>query len=401
MSVYYLVFGTTPELSRLEWQSVYPQVGLKDLSPRLSQIDWSETEAASADQLVNQLGGLVKVLKAETTLTVKTQAELYLQVADYLATHQPKPEFSLMEYGASKVGQLSPQQLKNELKDRGLSARFVHQTGPEGLSAAVLLHQKRVIELNLIHTPETLTLAKTIAVQDIDDWTIRDRSKPYADHKKGMLPPKVARMMVNIGLGENRTARLYDPFCGSGTILLEGVLLGAQVMGSDLDQVAVMGTEANLAWLPEIYPQTATGVATAELKTADATHVTWPDLTHQIDTIVTEPFLGKPKPQPVALKNMFRGLEKLYLGVLKHWISLLKPGARVVMVWPLVQSGRHEFSLLNLIDKLSVWGYTLQVNPPVKYARPAAVVQRQIVVLTWQPPQSSGESQKSSHKILK
>ena len=55
MSVHYLLFGATPELSRLEWQSVYPNVPLKHLSARLSQIDWPELQPA--DQLVNQLGG--------------------------------------------------------------------------------------------------------------------------------------------------------------------------------------------------------------------------------------------------------------------------------------------------------------------------------------------------------
>lgn len=385
MSVHYLLFGATPELSRLEWQSVYPHIPLKQLSARLSQIEWPDIE--TADQLINQLGGLVKVLRAEQTLEVKNQPELYNQVADYLETHQTKPEFSLVEYGHSKVGQLSPQTLKNELKSKGLSVRFIRQSSPEGLSAAVLLHQKRVIELNLIHTAEGIVLAKTIGVQDIDDWTVRDRSKPYADHKKGMLPPKVARMMVNIGMGENRSALLYDPFCGTGTTLMEGALLGAQIIGSDLDGVAIQGAEANLSWLAETYPQVAETIKTAQLKTADATHVTWPNLPQKVDALVTEPFLGKPKPQPAFLKNMFKGLEKLYLGALKQWVQFLKPGARIVMVWPLVEAEKHEYSLIHLIDKLGAWGYTLQVNPPVTYARPFAIVQRQIVVLTWQPPQ--------------
>ncbi len=385
MSVHYLLFGATPELSRLEWTSVYPQIPLTHLSARLSQIDWPDLD--SADQLVAQLGGLVKVLRAEETLVAKNQPELYNQVADYLETHQSKPEFSLVEYGHSKVGQLSPQVLKNALKDKGLSARFIRQSSPEGLSAAVLLHQKRVIELNLIHTPETIVLAKTLAVQDIDDWTVRDRSKPYADHKKGMLPPKVARMMVNIGLGDRRDVLMYDPFCGTGTTLMEAALLGAQVMGSDLDATSIAGAEANLQWLAETYPRAASAVANAKLKVADATHVSWPELPQKVDVIVTEPFLGKPKPQPAFLKNMFRGLEKLYLGTLKNWTSLLKPGAKIVMVWPMVQTEKHTYSLEHLIDKLGVWGYTLQVNPPVTYARPFAIVQRQIVVLTWQPPQ--------------
>jgi hypothetical protein len=384
MSEYFLLFGTTPELSRQEWQAVYPAVALQDYSARLAKIDWPDLQPA--ETLVDRLGGLVKVLRVEQTLTVKTQPELYELVTDYLATHQSKPEFSLSEYGSSKVGNLSPQELKNLLKLKGLSARFLRQDG-DGLSAAVLLHQKNVIELVLIHQGTDVVLAKTVGVQNIDDWTVRDRNKPYADSKKGMLPPKVARMMVNIGLGTKENAVLLDPFCGSGTVLMEAALLGAQIAGSDADPVAITGTKANLEWLAEVYPQTAQATEAALLQIADATHLQVGELNRKIDVIVTEPFLGKPKPQPGVLANMFKGLEKLYLGALKQWQTFLKPGATIVMIWPVVEAKSHQYSLLSLIDKLRPWGYTLQVDPPVRYFRPLAIVQRQIVVLTWQPPQ--------------
>lgn len=386
MSVHYLVFGTTPELSKLEWQAVYPAIALVPVTERVAKIDWPDQD--SAEQLVNKLGGLVKVLRSEQALKATTQAALYEEIGDYLATHQTKPEFGLTEYGSTKVGQLSPQTLKNDLKSRGISARFLRQEG-DGMSAAILLHQKRVIELNLIHEPDQITLAKTIGVQNIDDWTIRDRSKPYADRKKGMLPPKVARIMVNIGVGQKTDAIVYDPFCGSGTVLMEAALLGSQIVGSDLDATAMAGTEANLQWLTQTYPQTTAIVDQAKLQIADVTHVMWPKLARTIDVVVTEPFLGKPKPQPEAMKNIFRGLEKLYLGAFKQWLNFLKPGATLVMVWPMVKTDRLTFNLEHLVDKIKVWGYTLQIDPPVRYARPGAIVERQIVVLKWHPPQGS------------
>lgn len=384
MSVHYLVFGTTPELSRLEWQAVYPDIALVLVTERVAKIDWPDQDSAA--ELVNKLGGLVKVLRADQILKATTQEALYEEIGDFLATHETKPEFGLTEYGSTKVGQLSPQTLKNDLKSRGISARFLRQEG-DGMSAAILLHQKRVIELNLIHEPDQITLAKTIGVQNIDDWTLRDRSKPYADRKKGMLPPKVARIMVNIGVGTKTDAIVYDPFCGSGTILMEAALLGSQIVGSDLDATAMAGTEANLQWLAQTYPESASKVANAKLQIADVTHVQWPKLARTIDVLVTEPFLGKPKPDLAAVKNIFRGLEKLYLGAFKQWLNFLKPGAKIVMVWPLVKTDKITFTLEHLVDKLKVWGYTLQIDPPVRYARPGAVVERQIIVFTWNSPQ--------------
>jgi hypothetical protein len=165
------------------------------LTDRVAKIDWPDQNSAA--ELVNQLGGLVKVLRADQILRATTQAALYEEIGDYLVTHEAKPEFVLTEYGHSKVGQLSPQSLKNDLKLRGISARFLRQEG-DGLSAAIILHQISVIELNLIHEAGQISLAKTIGVQNIDDWTLRDRSKPYADRKKGMLPPKVARLWLTL-----------------------------------------------------------------------------------------------------------------------------------------------------------------------------------------------------------
>ena len=82
------------------------------------------------------------------------------------------------------------------------------------------------------------------------------------------------------------------------------------------------------------------------------------------------------------MANIFKGLEKLYLGAFKHWTKWLADGARLVVVLPYVQTEKHTYSQQKLIDKLKEWGYTLTVEP-VLYARPQAIVQRQIVIFTW------------------
>jgi len=38
----------------------------------------------------------------------------------------------------------------------------------------------------------------------------------------GMLPPKLAQMMINLSLGNT----IYDPFVGLGTVLIESVHMG-------------------------------------------------------------------------------------------------------------------------------------------------------------------------------
>ncbi len=59
------------------------------------------------------------------------------------------------------------------------------------------------------------------------------------------IHPKIAKALMNCVL-LRKGQRLLDPFCGTGGILIEGALLGAEVFGCDIDPKMVRGTEENL-----------------------------------------------------------------------------------------------------------------------------------------------------------
>ncbi len=205
-------------------------------------------------------------------------------------------------------------------------------------------------------------------------WIKRDRNKPYADHKKGMLPPKLARTLVNIGLSyleiTDDKLRLYDPFCGTGTVLMEALLLGCEVVGSDLQTEAIVGSKTNLDWLCKEYKlEKDFSVFQSESTKAQPKK--------KANLIVTEPFLGKQTPQAREYANIYKGLYKLYLGSFKHWTKLLKNNAVVVIIFPVFSKSKKAAPWQKLIDKLSVLGYT-SLSEPVGYARPQAVVKRSI-----------------------
>ena len=67
--------------------------------------------------------------------------------------------------------------------------------------------------------------------------------KPYRDMRRGMLPPKLARSLVNLAIGAKSPSdmTILDPFCGTGTVLMEAMLLGTHVVGTDLAPAVFMG----------------------------------------------------------------------------------------------------------------------------------------------------------------
>jgi len=379
-NTYYFLIGRTPELSIQELKSVLPDQELIQFTEELVRAELESDEQAMT--LFKQLGGSLKVMKQVGVFNLVDEESLLDYIAAYLAQF-PKPTFAIAEINRQNIPKIENQFIKNRLKARNISSRFI-EGSRSGLTAAVLTHQD-LIELVIIRMDEDTMFTHTLATQDIDDWTRRDRVKPYADRKKGMLPPKLARMMTNLARGnwkreqrltplsQLKTPFLYDPFCGSGTVLLEALMLELPVSGSDIDQDAVRDTQNNLDWFSQMYQSQIE----AAVFYSDATLVTSEQLKTLVDLLVTEPFLGKPNPQEIQLPNIFKGLEKLYWGAFRQWTKILADQAVLVIIFPYVEAGKTVYALEKLIDKLAVLGYT-PVSEPIMYHRPQAVVQRQI-----------------------
>lgn len=374
MSQYIFQLGNTPELSIAEIKAVRPEL---DLSMPLEDLALAELASdETAQELMDVLGGTVKIIKVLAEIPEVSPEGLNERLAAILALDD-KVQFSIAELGRDHLPPIEAADIKTLLTERGVKVRY-REGSRHGLSAAVLLNTRKLKEFYVVQTANKTYLGQTVVVQNIDDWSKRDRQKPYADRKKGMLPPKVARIMVNLTVrNDDKTDKtLMDPFCGSGTVLMEAMLSGVNVIGNDQDPAAVEGSRKNIEWL-EIQEDLE---VSSQLFMRDATRLELPRL-QRVDYIATEPFLGKPKPNISKLPFIFKGLERLYLGAFRQWTKLLRDGARVTIVFPYVEAefrGETQvFSLEALIDKIQELGYTTN-SKPINYHRSHAVVQRQI-----------------------
>ncbi|MBR1530825.1 MAG: hypothetical protein IJ643_02065 [Eubacterium sp.] len=88
----------------------------------------------------------------------------------------------------------------------------------------------------------------TLTLESEDHWDYRGNSKSERDYVHGfctypaMMVPKMQREILDVCVSQidNEKPVLLDPFAGSGTILVEGMLKGLNVVGIDINPLAVL-----------------------------------------------------------------------------------------------------------------------------------------------------------------
>jgi tRNA G10 N-methylase Trm11 len=203
-------------------------------------------------------------------------------------------------------------------------------------------------------------IAKTLVVQDFEDYGRRDYQRPVRDEKQGMIPPKVAQIMLNFAEAKPGET-LLDPFCGIGTIVQEGVLLGYRVLGSDINPGAIAGSEKNLEWFRNRYkiPQGKFHVEVSDAKQVSklVANLVKIGAFQTISGIVTEGYLGPMYtkfPTPPEIEKNFKELEELYTASFQDFLKFLPSGGKVVICFPAYKhfKGYTPLPSLDFITKI-------------------------------------------------
>lgn len=377
MPSYLFFLGRSPELGRTELEVFSPHpIKIHDSIYRIEeeffQVNGKEMPIPDSMQV---LGGTVKIAKILGFVLQPDTKTL----AEFIAgLDSDKITFGFSTYeGVKKISQAVCQDIKNLLEQGGRKVRFVLPQEGSVLSG-VAVEKQSVREINIVPFENGFLLSRTVAVQEFEEWASRDYDRPEFDSKKGMLPPKAARMVVNIGLGAHAAGKtLLDPFCGMGTIPGEAVLRGAVAMGADNSKEAIEKAKKNSIWLRS---RDAT-LPPVTYFISDATHISEFVRKGTIDAIVTEPFMGSPKlglgkiTDKKEIRNAIKGLEKLYIGCLRDWLDLLKQDGVIVIALPEIIQGNTKYFVKSIIDSCETLGYTM-TSGPLPYSRPQAVVRR-------------------------
>ncbi len=250
--------------------------------------------------------------------------------------------------------------LKEDLRQNGLSSRYVEPQSGQTSLTSVQVGENRVLdtgfEIVLVEAEEEWLAGLTLWVQDYSGQTARDYDRPHADPRSGMLPPKLARMIVNLARGPNART-LLDPFCGSGGTLMEALLVGLSPTGMDRDFETVRAARANCEWLMERFngsfpvPSFTQGDATEMHRYFDPL---------SFDAVATEPYLGPPlthSPSPRRLKAVLADLHSLYRETLAEIRIVTRPGGRVVFITPCFCDSSGDVRHVSVHSTIQLAGY--------------------------------------------
>lgn len=305
-------------------------------------------------------------------------------------------------------------QAKRLAKESGMSVRYVMPKEGDELSTAQVWHEGfAVLSMRADNTATNFefclwkqgsewVVGRTLTVQNIESYTRRDFGIPFPDPVNGMVPPKLAQMMVNVAVGTKwQDVAVYDPFCGSGRIVSEGRLLGYASWGSDINAKVVHEAQQNVQQV--ILTETGEALHERVVWEHDALKVeeneqlqvrlvhTKPGAWH----VVSEPFLGRPLRNPLTEEQASRWTEEmlpLYVRFLETWSkeSLRKAGYKtlpksILITIPAVQVVGREKTYRSLygslVDTLPRFRYScIQL---FRYGRPDALIKREIVHLVY------------------
>ncbi|MBC7546262.1 hypothetical protein H7171_00780 [Candidatus Saccharibacteria bacterium] len=408
-----LIFGRQPELGLAEIQSLYGSTAVRpvgdnnlgaivDVDPCLLTFD--------------RLGGAMKFCKVLTVLDTtnwKQIEKFLLQVAPSHSESMPegKMKLGLSVHGIDvniRVMEATGLNIKKAIRKTGRSVRLVPNKELQ-LNTAQVRHNGLTKptgwELVFIKDGNQTIVAQTVKVQDIDSYSYRDRDRPKRDARVGMLPPKLAQIIINLAVGkltestmqnicdipaDNEVPRpilggtVLDPFCGTGVLLQESLLMGYKAYGTDLEQRMVDYSAANLDWLADKY---RTNVEDYRLEKADATSFTW---TAPINWVACETYLGRPfttTPTGEILAQTMGDCNLIISKFLRTIYGQIPSGTRLCLAVPAWQVKAGQFRHLPLVDQISEMGYN-QVSfehtegNPLLYYRADQIVARELIVIT-------------------
>ncbi len=400
MTTYAAFLGNHPTISTAELSATIPD--FKSIRMIGQSILLFESSVDLGNKHLPDWGGIFLLAK-ECATPAKSVADVPKVLVEETKNVKGKVTFSLRAYGVQKstVHDLY-RDGKKILKQSDRAVRYIGNENKPAVSALLkdsgVLDGKHGCELVLLGAEGFFWVGRTVAAQDPDAYTKRDMDKPVRDTRVGLLPPKLAQIMLNFGSWAvhemnpkaKKSLTVFDPFCGTGVIPMEALLRGWPVFASDASLKAVNGCEKNIEWTRKEYKILKKDTPATIWKQDATKEFEFKDFPH---VIVTETTLGPGLTERPTAKDAAKirtELEATEISFLQNVAATL-PGVPVIAMFPVWFLKTEPLYLEKTWKKLEDIGFKAVLPPHIKtdnperlslmYRRPDQVVGREIVML--------------------
>jgi tRNA G10 N-methylase Trm11 len=397
MSNYVFILGRKPLLSEAELLQFFNST---PAAANLFQKIESSNEVLVAElsnplgypqKTLDLLGGTIKIGKIFAELDSNSHfSSIAQKISDFLIAENDQGKI-LFGVSTHNISDQHNNFLKNILIDikknirkKEKPVRFINKNFGNLNSAAIKGENLLTLgyEILIIKGANKIYIANTLAIQNFESYSMRDYQRPFRDPRLGMLPPKLAQIMINLsGLNRENINTIYDPFCGIGTILTEGLLMGYNVIGSDIEKVNIDKTAKNITWLKQQYNISSKH----RVFTKDATELSKEDVPQDISGVVTESYLGPPLkavPTPENIQRNFQQIENLSIHFFKKLHSLIAARTPVIISFPAYKTKQKNYMIEQLPQNIINTGFKMEAFDTKRgslfYDRPDQIVAREI-----------------------
>lgn len=389
---YFFILGNNPTLSVAEISAIFCTAKGELISKDIFVLE-TEKEI-DAKEIIKKMGGVIKIGIIEDEIRSEKEIKRGVEKILNKKAKEGKFHFGFSNYNLGKINiKKLGMETKKYLKEKNISCRWV--VSREKTLSSVVVEQNKLTrngaEIILFQNEEKIFIGHTLAVQPFKELSKRDYGRPGRDDLSGMLPPKLAQIMINLATKTQSVASLQDiilldPFCGSGTVLTESLLMGFEnLIGADNSSKAIKDTEENIKWISQKHNLENANI---ELHEVSVENISKFVKENSVDAVVTEPYLG-PQRGKLDTKKITDELALLYSKGLKEFKKILKPEARIVMIFPVffnkefINPDLKDYEIINPIPKNLQNSKIIQLTKrnTIIYGRPGQKVWREIIIL--------------------
>jgi len=393
--MYLFLLGRDKELSKLEL-AIYLQknkisYSIISNSEKYLILDIKEKEKELVN-LTQNLGGIVRVCKIYISAKKITK-----EIIDKLDFNVPKKfnytisSIDINQREIEAVEQLLKQSFKEEKAKAVYKKPINHSEKKSKFNINYIANPDNYyswkiengLELFVIKNSDTYYFARTISCFDPKQNIIKDKGRPAIKEMYNTSFRLVSIMINLLGLEKGKT--IVDPFCGTGTFLIEGLIKGYSVVGIDVDQEMVEASNKNVSWaIKEFKLKGNYKIIKGNSGTSK----------FQADASVFEPYMGPFLRKAINIdkaRATIKELNDIYFQVFENLSKQLPKKSKVVCILPELKTFDNKVVPINwavyekngfsLVD-VSKINRDLVLRNPINYSTPSgSMINRKIYIL--------------------